>query len=773
MGKGMESSRILELRQIRSRRPRESAAGKYARKYSEDYRLFPTGAPGSTPPREVSSFAMFAKRRWKVAVLSLALVLFIEIFIFNIPFWSSRTMQTRTLVLSTSNFTNVTPTTGGWTTTAADPTVTITNPENQNIEYVHLNQSTSAPKADTYNYTLYVFFKDGATPYSDNNQRGSAFTGDYESRYINLGGRSHKVQIQFDIASGLFLPFTSITVNPHIGFKFSLLRFLLMLLLGLFAVFLGPNSPLWRWRLDDWGGFEIGTLCVSTLLIMLFYVLIFYMSDSWNIWTGSSATGAYWGSFTSFNQYGNLANSLLHGHTWLDLPVPAPLKAMQNPYDPLSRMKVIEQNPGMKVYWDHAFYNGKYYCYFGVIPAIIFFMPFQLITGKEMESCWAILIAVLIAAVFASLLLVRMCKIWFPNISFGAVLLASWMLGIGGGILYHVFTASFYSVPEASSYMFSMAGLWCWFESLRQRKEDGDRKRVDAWWIFFGSLFMACNLGCRPSYIFLCFLAIPIFWTAVFKDRTLFSKRGLFATIWAFVPFFLVFIPLFLYNFVRFRSFFTFGNTYQLTGFDATHPAFTRMSAAQGIFYYLFQPMNLTTSFPFVGLTSTPSAIFYPIEPYEGGYFAFIAPFALILFAVPWIFSRSRRVELSGEMNGGMFEGKSARRSVMGFVWTALASEFFVLCMDSYLGGISQRYISDFGVGFALAAICCYFSLFPAAGRRLSPGSKLLVLAAVTAVCLCLILEFFETFTVGRYGSLLSYCPQHYFPVKDWFLFLS
>ena len=24
----------------------------------------------------------------------------------------------------------------------------------------------------------------------------------------------------------------------------------------------------------------------------------------------------------------------------------------------------------VKIYWDHAFYHGKYYCYFGVIPAI-------------------------------------------------------------------------------------------------------------------------------------------------------------------------------------------------------------------------------------------------------------------------------------------------------------------------------------------------------------------------------------------------------------------
>ena len=765
------SSRILELRQIRSRRPKESATGRYARSHAGDMRVLPSGGTGSLSPRELSSFKMFVRRRWKVAILSLAIALFVEIFIFNIPFWGSRTTQAHTIDFSTSNLTNATPVAGGWATTAADPTLTITNPGNRPIKYIHLNQSSSAPKWTTYNYTLYVFFKDGITPYGDNNAQGNnVSTGLYGSRYINAGGRSHEIQIKFNMASGLTLPFTSVTVNPHIGFHFSLLRFALMLLLGLFAVFLGPNSPLWRWKLGDWGAFEIWTFCVSTLFIMLFYVLIFYMSDSWSIWNGIGR--AYWGSYTSFNQYGNLANSLLHGHAWLDLSVPAPLKAMKNPYDPLARWHVIQQNPGMKVFWDHAFYHGKYYCYFGVIPAIVFFMPFEILTGgKEMESCWAILIAVLIAAAFATLLLIRMCKIWFPNISFGAVLLASWMLGIGSALLYHVFTASFYSVPESSSYMFSMLGLWCWFESIRQKK-DG-RKRVSAWWIFFGSLFMACNLGCRPQYIFLCFLAIPIFWTAIFKERMLFTKSSIFATVMAFIPFFLVFIPLFVYNHIRFGSPFNFGNTYQLTGFDATHPAFTHISAAKGLFYYLFQPMNLTTSFPFVGLTNTPTLLFYPIEPYEGGYFAFIAPFALILFAIPWIFSRGRRVELAGEMSGGIFRGASATGSVMGFVWTALTCGFLVMCMDSYLGGISQRYISDFAVSFTLAAICCYFSLFPTPGKRIGPSYKLLILSAVTIVCLCLILEFFEAFTIGRYGSLLTGCPKHYFAVKSWFLFLS
>ncbi|MBQ1491964.1 MAG: hypothetical protein IIZ39_08380, partial [Blautia sp.] len=184
-------------------------------------------------------------------------------------------------------------------------------------------------------------------------------------------------------------------------------------------------------------------------------------------------------------------------------------------------------------------------------------------------------------------------------------------------------------------------------------------------------------------------------------------------------------------------------------------------------------PMNLFTSFPFVGLTNTPTLLFYPMEPSEGGYFTFVAPFASILFATPWIFSRSRRAELASDMSGGIFEGSSVRRSVTCFVWTAIAAGIFVMCADSYLGGVSQRYISDFGVLFILAAICCFFAIWPRAGRSIGPAGKLLILASVVAVCLWLVIEFFEIFTIGKYGSLLASFPRHYFPVKDWFLFLS
>ena len=36
--------------------------------------------------------------------------------------------------------------------------------------------------------------------------------------------------------------------------------------------------------------------------------------------------------------------------------------------------------------WDHAYYKGKYYVYFGVVPAILFYLPYYVITGTHLHN---------------------------------------------------------------------------------------------------------------------------------------------------------------------------------------------------------------------------------------------------------------------------------------------------------------------------------------------------------------------------------------------------
>lgn len=53
------------------------------------------------------------------------------------------------------------------------------------------------------------------------------------------------------------------------------------------------------------------------------------------------------------------------------------------------------------VVWDWAFYHGRYYCYFGPLPAIVLFAPFKALTGTDLSIAAAC--AILAIAACASL----------------------------------------------------------------------------------------------------------------------------------------------------------------------------------------------------------------------------------------------------------------------------------------------------------------------------------------------------------------------------------
>ena len=70
------------------------------------------------------------------------------------------------------------------------------------------------------------------------------------------------------------------------------------------------------------------------------------------------------------NQYEVMTDSILERHLYLDEEVSEDLLALDNPYDFFARDK-----GGIDYLWDHAFYNGRYYMYFGIVPVFTVFLP--------------------------------------------------------------------------------------------------------------------------------------------------------------------------------------------------------------------------------------------------------------------------------------------------------------------------------------------------------------------------------------------------------------
>ncbi|RFT41511.1 beta-carotene 15,15'-monooxygenase, partial [Bifidobacteriaceae bacterium NR003] len=199
-----------------------------------------------------------------------------------------------------------------------------------------------------------------------------------------------------------------------------------------------------------------------------------------------------------FDQYAHTADALAKGQVHLNLPVPHELTTLPNPYDPMARNNLLNHSvPHM--YWDYAYYKGHWYSYFGVLPAVLLFLPYRLITsiwipgGAMLPTTVATFVFLIAFLIAGSLLVIRIIENTVKNASLGTVSISLALFFISANTVYLWFRTSFYSVPMAASLFFTSLGLWFYFGAFGNSKNNSFRN------IALGSFFIALNLGCRPT----------------------------------------------------------------------------------------------------------------------------------------------------------------------------------------------------------------------------------------------------------------------------------
>ena len=111
------------------------------------------------------------------------------------------------------------------------------------------------------------------------------------------------------------------------------------------------------------------------------------------------------------NQYELMTEAILDGRLHLEYGSEAALEKLENPYDPKER-----EQAGVSFPWDHAYYKGHYYMYFGVVPVFLAFLPFHLLTGQTLLTFHAtqLFAAAAIAGLFC--LFRRLARRFFPQL---------------------------------------------------------------------------------------------------------------------------------------------------------------------------------------------------------------------------------------------------------------------------------------------------------------------------------------------------------------------
>ena len=486
-------------------------------------------------------------------------------------------------------------------------------------------------------------------------------------------------------------------LNPVIPLFFSWYRVLFLLILFAFLYGFRPSSRIWRvpflelkaGRKAAFIGFLVGNFLFLQVISGL---NPFFQQES----------------VVHQQQYQSLARAFANGQlSLLEEPGEA-LKGMENPYDLGHRHRVLGE-AGEDYRWDHAYYEGKYYVYFGVEPVVLFYLPYYLLTGEDLHNRPVILIGAFLVLAGIMGLVLQIIRRWFPKTSAGAWFLLTELVALCSNLIYMCKRTDLYTVPIIMGLGFGLLGLWH-FQCAR--REDGSYETGK---IAMGSFLLALVAGCRPQLFLLAAPGAVILGKDFFAPSRLRTRQGLCRLAALALPMAAVALPLMCYNFARFGSVFDFGANYNLCFNDMRRRGFVWDRIPLGIWAYLFAPVKTVLDFPFVEANYfNPSYLGVTItEATYGGLFA-VSPFFL---TVPVRFLAGKRFRCG---------------SAFALAAASLAAGFVILLADTEMSGILMRYFSDFAIFFGIAALLSWLALYDQAGS----GTARRLMRLFLVVCL-------------------------------------
>jgi hypothetical protein len=489
---------------------------------------------------------------------------------------------------------------------------------------------------------------------------------------VQYFGKVSKLSVQILGGSG---EFSQITVNKSIPFYFSGLRILVVACL-FFVIILFASKKfrakaiyfLFEYKFNPAGKKQKFVYAFMVILILSFSGISAFTS-----------TSKFWQEYVGDWQYNIfLVDALLAGRTYLDVGRPEMLQIAERPYD----LQWLAEN-GFRTndwwYGDWAYYEGKFYSYFGIVPAVILFAPYKLITGDYLPNYAGIFIFMAIAIILMAILWRHCVKRYMPNTTFIFYLLGFLTLFFASALFVPLRFTRFYSVVTAGGFMFIIAGILLLLKSI-------DRERLNGLKLFFACLCFALAVGCRPNLIFV----------SIFVPIVLWKYRSFKVAALIMIPYIIVAIPLCYYNYIRFGSIFDFGVNYNLTnlntsGYSLLNPINRFLNTFVNFLAYLFSLNIYSHFFPYVECHH--DEFFFPSLAAKRFYdkTVGIINFPIVFF---WFLYFKK-----------LFTKNKIRSQTFYLSTTFLAIATITIFVNSWLIGVSGRYIIDYAFFLILPSI--------------------------------------------------------------------
>lgn len=375
------------------------------------------------------------------------------------------------------------------------------------------------------------------------------------------------------------------------------------------------------------------------------------------------------------------------GQIELDLDVNPALEELDNPYDKGERDK-----KEIEYHWDRAYYNGKYYSYFGLAPLFMVYYPVWFLTGMlpSVSLAGTLLAVFAILGVFAAVQ--GLFRLFAPRANLLLFLTGETAVVCGSFLYLMQSSLSFYYLPllAAAGWFAAFLALAC-FASLCSSS------------IKRGVLFFLCGICVvmlvlsRPNTVLLAItFAAPLFLHILFDKNLSLKKRLCGSALPFLIPVLIGGAAVMYYNQIRFDSVFEFGTSYQLTESDIrwNHFSLSLHHFGSMLYHYFAEPFARTEFFPFLRFTAEKCVDFgnYLYQEYSAG--LFVMPLNLAVFLLfPVLFTKKSDKKDS-------LKKQTFLLSVLGIL--ALGYLNFLL------GGIHIRYVCDLAL---LLSLCAFFLL--------------------------------------------------------------
>ncbi len=671
-------------------------------------------------------------RKWLSAVfVSVAVVLLCEVFVcnfgaFRLVMPSSPGQMEMSVSQAAVN--------GG---TINGDTLTVNSGESASIEFKNVGREVATiyvdvSSSDSPSGTVDIAYSDETSAAYRHDAHLNYINNDENSKYIICSFSGKVNDLCFNISATDTVTVKSISINKDIPFDFSWMRFIIILIAVLFLVTLAYLISM-RKAVEKSLVFKIATAVVTAGFVFVAVVLLLVRGDMvYDLFKNPDT-----------NQMNKeIVDSFEAGQvSMLETPSDEML-ALENPYDLSQRSEA-----GVSYPWDHLFYDGKYYSYYGIGTVLTLFLPYHLITGNYFPSLWATFIYSIAGIIFLSLSYYVFITRLFPKISKGIAISGLVIVQATSFVWYCITIGNFYELAQVSGFAFLTAGMFFLLPS--GVVGEGKISRPN---ICVATVLLSIAVLCRAVLALYCIVSLLFIYAGVRKiirtsyEHTFRANKKPIITflLAALVPFAVIGSVQMIYNYLRFGSILDFGIYYTLTIYDYQHIQFHFPLVLIAIYNYLFTVPKVSTVFPFV--TSN-----YDSLSVNGYYFlAGFSSAGIIFRSVPVL--------------GYIFSGKAYKRSanpnkrlaaiiiILGCILVPLIQMAMI-----WEYGYTPRYAVDFAWQMLFGAFAVWFVIHE---HTSAPVKKIMYIIFAVSAVISVIINFALVYEfVMDYGNTLNGIP--------------